>query len=171
MKNFYRLAVLCLSLVLIFSMNAMTAFAATEPIENEGLPADAVILYEEDGVTFYQSESQAKEDGIVTRGSDMDYAYAWIDPSDRQDGTLYISKTIWGTANITFKVESGYGGAYAQMTLRYKDGGYITTAAPRASATEDLVLDTTISSRTDYQIDYLCYNNQQGMRLLCWFWN
>jgi len=134
------------------------------------LPEDAVILSQDGNVTLYKSESQAKADGIVTTSDDMDYAYAWVDPSDSQNGTFYISKTISGKAHITFKVESNYAGAYAFMTLRYKNGNYITASATNIQQ-GDNVLDTTISTKTDYQIDYMCYNNSQGMRLMCWFWN
>lgn len=170
MKTFKKLASFFVCFAMVLAMTSMSAFAATEGTDCNGLPDDAVIIAKEDNVTFYRSESQALADGISPYT--MDYAYAWVEPSDRQDGTFYISKSFWGTAHITFKVESSYGFAYAQMSLRHKDGSYIGTATtPFASENKDYVLDKTVTFGDDFQVDYLCYNNEKGMRLMCWLWN
>lgn len=159
---------LCVSLVILFAFTCSTAFAAEANVMRTEIPEDAVILYQDDTVTVYRSDSQAQADGINSTRS-MDYAYAWVNATDNQYGSFDIDKTFSGTGHITMKVESSNGGAYAQMTLK-KGSNYITTATPYASNPDGVVLNTTISTKGTYTIEYLCYNNTSGMRLLCWIY-
>lgn len=166
MKYTKKFTALVMSLILMLSLS-MTAFAAsTEPETNANLPADAVVLYQDEDVTVYRSESQAKADGISPRA--MDYAYAWVNPSDKQSGSFNIEKTFSGTGHVTFKVESSNGGAYAQMTL--ERGVLPISATVQASNPDGVEMESTVSGKGTSKIQYLCYNNTDGMRLMCWIY-
>lgn len=174
MKRFYVL------FVALFLCIFPTMAFATEPIEevnsdyvdymNYDFPEDAVVLYQgEDGV-IYQSKEQSDTTALASTYS-MVYESTWINAGKYQTGNFSIQNphTIINKTQGTFKIESEYSGATAQMVLH---SGISLLANKTLKASDGEVHFEFQSHAKDLVITYYVQkiSSNHGMRLMCWLW-
>lgn len=157
----------------------MTVFAAENPISsvaaevdymNYDFPEDAVILYQgEDGVIYQSNEQTADDEGIVPYSTE--YANVWINAGEYKASYFTIKNphTIINTTQGTFKIESDYANATAQMVLT---DGITTLANKTLKASDGDVRFSFKSNTTNLVVNYFVnkVSSQYGMRLMCWLW-
>lgn len=173
MKKIIAIA-MALSMLLVMIPGASAAEASFETSTTEvnymeyDFPDDAVVLYQgEDGV-IYQSKEESNNIGS-TRA--MVYESVWIDAGKHGSGTFSIENphTLVLSTNGTFKIESEYDNARAQMILH--DGIFTYANETFRACDGDIHIEFT-SHTKDLVISYLVYDisNTEGMRLMCWLW-
>lgn len=172
MKHFVTLGLACI-LCLSFSI---TAFAnEAQNIENDkfNLPDDAIVLYEEDDIVLYQSQSESaarKEASTLAEESGVDYESVWLDRSSTSSFKIYCSHS--GKVGVTIGIESSSDESWAQITIKRPDGRYLFPKSGgqiRPSDGEVLMrmADGTIGT---YTVNYQASTNV-GMRIMCWMYN
>ena len=167
MKKFCSLLlVVCLSLFIPVQSYAMENNNEYDYM-NYDFPEDAIVLYQgQDGVV-YQSKIEDKLDN----NRSMQYNYAWIPAGQHPTGTFGMTNPHQnGTTEGTFKIESDYSNAKAQMTMYGGAGFHIVTKYVKASDGD--VRFSFNSSASGLTIRYFVqnYSNSYGMRLMCWLW-
>lgn len=158
---------------LIMSFVAVTPAFASETGEidylNYQFPDDAVVIYQsEDGVVYQSKESPAS----VTGTSSMEYNGVWLNAGNNSMGSFSITNphpSLFTTTQGTFKIESNYSSASAEMVL------YASTSAltdKTLSASDGDVHFSFKSLHSGLTVRYYPHSvsNTYGMRLMCWLW-
>lgn len=165
---------LAIVMAVCFGMALTTTVSVAEAEQvnymNYDFPDDAVVLYQgEDGV-IYQSKEKSTANKNLSLYS-TNYASVWIDAGKFETGSFGIENphTIINKTNGTFKIESNYSGATAQMILH---DGIFTLANKTLSAADGDVHFEFNSHTRDLIITYYVnkVSKTDGMRLMCWLW-
>lgn len=137
---------------------------------NYDFPDDAKIIYQsEDGVIYQTHESPEAISLQSARATQ--YNAAWVDKGKQATGNFSITNphTLINTTEGTFKIESDYSKASAEMILV---GGVSALADRTLSAADGDVRFSFKSNVTNLTVKYYVHNysNVYGMRLMCWLW-
>lgn len=164
-----------LSMMLVITLcliTTTTAFAAEPEADNSEIdymnydfPADAKVIYQgEEGVIYQTHET-------TTSARTMQYNGVWISAGKQPMGTFGITNphTLVKTTEGTFKIESEYSGAKAQMILR---SGTAALANKTLTAKDGDVRFSFKSNTKNLTVHYFVqtHSNVHGMRLMCWLW-
>lgn len=167
------ITVLCLG-----SVSTVPTFAAEgEAIEtneidylNYDFPDDAKIIYQSEDGVVYQTHESPKTVSIKTARATQ-YNAAWVDKGKQALGNFSITNphTLVNTTEGTFKIESQYSGARAEMILC---SGASAMADKTLSASDGDVRFSFKSNVKNLTVKYYVrnYSNLYGMRLMCWLW-
>lgn len=183
MKHLKRFMALIISLCLGI-LSTATVFAAEDYSVSTGsniaesevdylnydFPDDAKIIYQgEDGVMYQTHEGASVASTQSTRSTE--YNGVWIDKGKNPMGSFSITNphTLINTTEGTFKIESDYSGASAEMILM---GGVSVLADKTLSASDGDVRFSFKSNSKNLTVKYYVhsYSNTYGMRLMCWLW-
>lgn len=181
MKMTKRFLALLMAVAMCMGMMSMSAFAAEESKENVGnnkemtLPEDAVILYEEDGVVFYQSEQQRAGEFIPysTRSGDVTYNSVLLTQND--SGSFKVTNPNPGGAIYgTVRAECDNTSANSQIIVscgNHIRGGYVY-AAPAHNDENDayFYIPDTAKANTEVLVRYFAVggSSSKPMRINCW---
>lgn len=169
-----------IAMIMLFCMcvcMTTTAFAATGADNTElgvmntkfgfEVPDDAVILYEDEQVCFYQSESKTTQDELsVNPRVDDNYGYAWVNSSSIS--YFHVNCTLTGTVQGTFKVESSSSQSSAQMTIS-GPAAQVPSSITVAPWSGDVYFTLKGCTAGRYTVSYIA-TTTVGMRLMCWLY-
>lgn len=169
-----------IAMIMLFCMcvcMSTTAFAATGYGNIElsmmntqfgfEVPSDAEILYEDEQVCFYQSESKSIQDELeISPRVDDNYGYAWVASSDV--GSFHVNCTLTGTVQGTFKVESSSNQSTAQMTIS-GPCTQVPSTITVAPWNGDVYFTLKGCTAGRYTVSYIA-STTVGMRLMCWLY-
>lgn len=130
------------------------------------LPADAIIVYEDEGICMYQSLSKSAEESEIVPYVDDNYGYAWVSSDDT--GTFNVNCTLTGTVKGTFKVESSKEASVAKMTISGPMAQLAVTKRLHPSH-GDVYFTLNGCQKGTYEVSYIA-NTTVGMRLMCWLY-
>ena len=167
---FTRFIAIISAFVLSFIISVPVFAAKNSKVDymNYDFPEDAKVLYQgEDGVIYQSKEGSKFQKGAAS----VEYNYAWLNPGVNTMGSFNITNPhpLGGTTNGTFKIESDYSGASAEMILSSALFAYADITLSASDGDVHFSFNHVGSSLTVRYYPH-SYSNTYGMRLMCWLW-